>query len=185
MSKATVAEYDSDADEDFDVDNMDFDLPAAPPVASSSRGPAPAVPVGQPMSAQQRALLSQFAGSDPSSSMHQMGNTKVISTSELSKFKHYAQVYPIYIDAGRPHKNGQRRISKAKAVPYPKAQEIAEVCGRFLGLPPILEPEKTHPKDWQNPGRVRVLIVDKETGKPINKDVPDSESICLPEWPAY
>jgi signal recognition particle subunit SRP19 len=103
-----------------------------------------------------------------------MGNTRIIPSSDISKFKHYAQVYPIYIDAARPHKNGQRRIGKAKAVPYPKAQEIAEVCGRFLGLPPVLEVEKTHPKDWANPGRVRVLIVDKDTGKPINKDVPDS-----------
>lgn len=170
MSRATVAEIDSD--EEFDVDNMDFDLPTGPPVASSSRGGGGGL--GQPLNAQQQALLSQFAGADPSNSMHQMGSTRVIPTSDVGKFKHYAQLYPIYIDAARPHKNGSRKISKAKAVTYPKAQEIAEVCGRFLGLQPILEPEKTHPKDWANPGRVRVLIVSKETGKPINKDVPDS-----------
>jgi signal recognition particle subunit SRP19 len=155
-------------DDDFDVDNMDFDLPTD---AGPSSTPYSA---SQPLSAQQQTLLSQFTGASGSSS-HPAGSTRVIPTSEVGRFKHYIQLYPIYLDARRPHKNGERRVSKAKSVPYPKAQEIAEVCGRFLGIEPVLEPEKTHPKDWENPGRVRVLLKHKESGRLVNPDIPDSE----------
>ena len=39
------------------------------------------------------------------------------------------------------------------------------------------QPDKTHPKDWENPGRVKVLI--RVDGKPVNSGIKDSPS-CLP-----
>jgi len=47
----------------------------------------------------------------------------------------------------------------------------------MLGLKTVFEPAKTHPKDWSNPGRVRVLV--KEGGKARVAGVRNSMS-CLP-----
>ena len=171
MPSITVDEADRDNEVHNydDVDDLDYDLPDAPPAASGSsfsrRNPAS-------LSAQQQAMLGSFAGTSGSSS-----NTRVIPTADAAKFKHYSILYPIYIDAKRAHKSGERRVNKAKAIRFPKAQEMAEVCGRFFGLSPLYEPEKTHPRDWANPGRVRVLLRDA-SGKTVNVQVPDSE-FCL------
>lgn len=37
----------------------------------------------------------------------------------------------------------------------PLAREIVDAC-QALGLDVVFEPGKMHPKDWANPGRVRV-----------------------------
>jgi signal recognition particle subunit SRP19 len=157
-------------EDDFDVDNMDFDLPSAPvavqPTASGSTSRSSAAG-GPSVSAQQQAMLNAF-GTGPASSSSSVysnsafgggvpNNSRIVNAGDASKYKHYQTIYPIYIDRSRAHKNGERRISKTKAIRFPKAQEIAEVCGRFFGLAPVFEPEKTHPRDWENPGRVRVL----------------------------
>ena len=42
-----------------------------------------------------------------------------------------------------------------RAVKNPLAREIVDACQR-LGLEVVFEPGKVHPKDWANPGRVRV-----------------------------
>lgn len=52
------------------------------------------------------------------------------------------------------------------AVPNPLAREIVDaVAGLGLGGQVVFEPGKCHPKDWANPGRVRVLL--KEDGKVV------------------
>ena len=43
---------------------------------------------------------------------------------------------------------------------------------QLLGLKTVFEPGKMHPKDWANPGRVRVLV--KEEGKVRNSRVKNS-----------
>jgi signal recognition particle subunit SRP19 len=40
-------------------------------------------------------------------------------------------------------------------VSNPLAREIANACSR-LRLPTLLEPDKIHPQDWANPGRIKV-----------------------------
>ncbi len=50
-----------------------------------------------------------------------------------------------------------RRVGKELAVHNPLASEIATACGQ-LQLQTVFEPAKLHPKDWGNPGRVRVLL---------------------------
>ncbi|KAI0392451.1 signal recognition particle, SRP19 subunit [Xylariaceae sp. FL0594] len=70
--------------------------------------------------------------------------------------KDYQMLYPIYFDASRSRAEG-RRVPKSLAVANPLAREIANACAS-LRLAPVYEAHRTHPKDWANPGRVRVLL---------------------------
>lgn len=63
-------------------------------------------------------------------------------------------LYPLYFDARRSRRQG-RRVARDLAVGDPLAVDLAQACAR-LGLAVRLEPEKRHPKDWANPGRVRI-----------------------------
>ena len=76
-------------------------------------------------------------------------------------FKTYQCLYPLYFDANRSKSEG-RRVGKESAVSNPLAREIVEAV-QTLGLKVVFEPGKTHPKDWSNPGRVRVAL--KEGGR--------------------
>ena len=43
------------------------------------------------------------------------------------------------------------------AVENPMAREIVNACAR-LRLETLFEPSKLHPKDWANPGRVKIKL---------------------------
>jgi len=58
------------------------------------------------------------------------------------------------------------------AVENPLAREIVTACGR-LRLETLFEPSKLHPKDWANPGRVKVRL---KGGN--NKSIKNSEFSC-------
>ncbi|KAL7798306.1 signal recognition particle, Sec65/Srp19 subunit [Trichoderma ceciliae] len=75
-------------------------------------------------------------------------------TADRSAYNNFQCLYPVYFDASRSRAEG-RRVSSALAVKNPLAREIANACSR-LRLQTLLEPEKIHPKDWANPGRVKV-----------------------------
>ncbi|KAI1171322.1 signal recognition particle, SRP19 subunit [Nemania sp. FL0916] len=81
--------------------------------------------------------------------------------------KDYQMLYPIYFDASRSRAEG-RRVSSALAVKNPLTREIANACAQ-LRLAPVIEAHRTHPKDWANPGRVRVALklARKERKHPI------------------
>lgn len=68
----------------------------------------------------------------------------------------WTQIYPVYFNSNKTRKQG-RRVDNVYAVKNPLAVLIADAC-RALGLTIALELTKTHPKDWSNPGRVRVQI---------------------------
>ncbi|KAF9897280.1 signal recognition particle subunit [Lobosporangium transversale] len=71
-------------------------------------------------------------------------------------------IYPCYIDGTKTVAEG-RRISLSKAcVKQPWAKDIVEAL-KELRLSQAFEPGKTHPRDWANRGRVRVLF--KENGR--------------------
>lgn len=53
-------------------------------------------------------------------------------------------------------------MGQERAVENPLAREIADATAN-LGLRTVFEGDKTHPLDWSNPGRVRVLL--KHEGK--------------------
>lgn len=71
---------------------------------------------------------------------------------EMAKTWHC--VYPVYFDARRTRAQG-RRVDRENAVDNPLAREILDAV-EMLGLPGALEAGKSHPKDWANPGRVKV-----------------------------
>ena len=87
-----------------------------------------------------------------------------------AKYKQWQCLYPVYFDSSRTRAEG-RRVGKELAVENPLAREIVDAA-QLLGLNVGFEPGKTHPKDWANPGRVRILL--KEDGKNMNSRVTNS-----------
>lgn len=81
-------------------------------------------------------------------------------------------LYPIYLDAKRPYGTGQRRIERAKSLWWPLSKDIADAANR-LGLGTLHEVNKSHPRDWENPGRVRVQW--KKDGKLVNPAIKSSK----------
>jgi signal recognition particle subunit SRP19 len=86
------------------------------------------------------------------------------------EYKSYQAIYPLYFDASRTRSEG-RRVGREEAVANPLAREIVDAV-QMLGLKTVFEPAKTHPKDWSNPGRVRVLV--KENGRARTAGVKNS-----------
>lgn len=91
------------------------------------------------------------------------------------EYKHYQCLYPLYFDANKTRSEG-RRVSAEQAIKNPLAREIVDAV-QLLGLKTVFEPGKTHPRDWANPGRVRVLV--KEGGRARNARVKNSGCISL------
>jgi signal recognition particle subunit SRP19 len=83
------------------------------------------------------------------------------TSTDRESSKHYQCIYPIYFDKARKRAEG-RRVGQELAVENPLAREMADAAAN-LGLRTVFEPDKTHPKNWENPGRVRVLL--KQDGK--------------------
>ncbi|MCJ1308489.1 signal recognition particle subunit [Agyrium rufum] len=98
------------------------------------------------------------------------------TTMDKEKYKNWQSLYPVYFDIGRSRAKG-RRVGKELAVENPLAREIAQAAGR-AGLQVVFEPNKTHPKDWANPGRVRVHL--KENGMLKNPRIKNSKHHSLP-----
>jgi signal recognition particle subunit SRP19 len=90
------------------------------------------------------------------------------------EFKHYQCIYPIYFDSTRSKSQG-RRVSKNLAVPNPLAFQVLSAIRFSLGenvFRVAFEPDKTHPKDWANPGRVKIQLKDFDAGnKPVSRHV--------------
>ncbi|KAI5820258.1 signal recognition particle, SRP19 subunit [Pyronema omphalodes] len=97
------------------------------------------------------------------------GAPQFLSEKQAQEFKHYQCLYPVYFDAQRSRQEG-RKVAKGLAVKNPIAREIADACAS-LGLKAVYEMAKSHPKDWANPGRVKVLL--KEDGEPLVKGIPN------------
>ncbi|KAI0130632.1 signal recognition particle, SRP19 subunit [Daldinia grandis] len=81
---------------------------------------------------------------------------------QASDIKDYQMLYPVYFDLTRTRAQG-RRVCKSLAVANPLAREIAAACAA-LRLSPVFEAHRVHPKDWANPGRVRVKLSKSSSG---------------------
>jgi signal recognition particle subunit SRP19 len=144
-----------------DVDNMDFDLaefdpslrtPLAPKLETSivrSQDQEPEPPLFPPQQQHQQRL-------DEDSSQFQFEGE------DLEYLKSMQVLYPCYFDSQRSHSQG-RRVPASLASPNPMAQTIANACVS-LHLKCVFEPDKSHPQDYGNPGRVRVAL--KHEGQP-------------------
>lgn len=151
------------------VDDFDFPLEADPSgvAASSSSGPSSS----SNMSGMPAGLSQMLAG--------MMGSGFGINPPpkqevDRSRTKKWETIYPRYLDCKIPFKTGCRRVALQYSLRWPLAQLIQYACTQ-IGLPCQLENDKTHPADWQNPGRVKVLI--KRDGKPINSSIPNKYTL--------
>ncbi|GLB39175.1 putative SRP19 protein [Lyophyllum shimeji] len=155
-------------EDEFD-DDTDLPLPSHPLPNTGSRGPlleemhisddefepspraGPASPSSQ----------SQFRPAPSGASRTELKNT----VTDITPYKRWTCIYPIYLDAKRPYATGQRRVERAKSLWWPLSKDIAEAANA-LGLGTLHEVGKFHPRDWENPGRVRVQW--KKDGKLVN-----------------
>ncbi|KAH9943552.1 signal recognition particle SRP19 subunit [Amylocystis lapponica] len=87
------------------------------------------------------------------------------TVTDITPYKKWTCIYPIYIDAKRSSTRGERRIARSKSIWWPLSKDIADATNR-LGLGTLHEVNKSHPRDWENPGRVRVQW--KKDGRLVN-----------------
>ncbi|KAK4057220.1 signal recognition particle subunit [Microbotryomycetes sp. JL221] len=163
----TIEEVDDFSDPD-DVLLDESSAPASSAVSTSR---------GQPSSLDDLPLRMPTMPGGPG-----LGAQKGYKQVDQSVYKEWDTIYPIYIDKRRPFQTGARRINKDYAVEWPVAEHMAQACG-MLGIEAVLEPGKSHPKDWANPGRVKVQL--KKDGQPASKAIPNSELDVLKytkEW---
>ncbi|KAK1245245.1 hypothetical protein MKX08_004874 [Trichoderma sp. CBMAI-0020] len=165
MSHPRVEEVsDSDPDMVSDPDEVDLDDFAETDIIRA-RGP----------STQKQRIVDSSDDEDTAARAQQFlnpmsgpGISTLPASSDRSAFNNHQCLYPVYFDASRTRAEG-RRVSSALAVKNPLAREIANACSR-LRLQTLLEPEKIHPKDWSNPGRVKVALKkDKASAAIANK----------------
>lgn len=153
MSRNARIEEVSDSDPD-DMDLVAFDprnAAAAPPPYAASTHTADRsfpTPAARAQQQQQHLPTPAFSSSDPS--------TQYVNAGDAAAYKSYQCLYPVYFDVSRTRRTG-RRVSAALAVANPLARGLVDACAA-LQLKTVFEPGKTHPQDWANPGRVRVLL---------------------------
>lgn len=79
---------------------------------------------------------------------------QMTTTTDATSYASHQCLYPLYFDASRSRAQG-RRVPLSLAVHNPLATEIISACAA-IRLPSVFEAGKLHPKDWANPGRVKV-----------------------------
>lgn len=196
MANPRVEEVDDASDPDeMDLDAFDFARPGQSNLQASGSSAQPQMNPdmlsqmmsqmggggsgsGQPQMNPEmlQQMMSQMGGA----SGVQQGNEKERLQREHAsreRTKKYQCVYPIYFDASRSREDG-RRVQKEDAVQNPLAKGILDALqhigySKQVPLDVVLEVSKTHPKDWANPGRVRVLI--KKDGKAVNNKIGNSK----------
>lgn len=141
------------SDSDSDPPEMEIDDPTA--LITPARRPA-----------QAPALSSQ---------MLQPHGPGVNTSADREKSKHFQCLYPIYFDKSRTRAEG-RRVGAELAVENPLAREMADATAS-LGLQTVFEPDKLHPKDWSNPGRVRVLL--RQDGKLLDRNIKNKHHLYI------
>jgi len=191
MSHPRIEEVDDVSDpEEMDLDAFDFARPGQTTLQTSQPAPQQrqqSQPQQQQqqqqpnadMMAQMQALLGGQNGSGMMNMPPQMDQKERLrlEREQQEKSKSYQCIYPIYFDASRSREEG-RRVNKADAVKNPLARDIVDalqwVAGQVgFALQIVFEPSKCHPKDWANPGRVRVEV--KRGGEGVTGGIKNSE----------
>lgn len=195
MSHPRIEEVDDVSDpEEMDLDAFDFARPGQTTL-QSSQAPQQRQQQSQQqqqqqqqpnadMMAQMQALLSGQGGAGMNMpGMPQMDQKERLrlEREQQEKSKSYQCIYPLYFDASRSREEG-RRVNKADAVKNPLARDIVDalqwVAGQVgFALQIVFEPSKCHPKDWANPGRVRVEV--KRGGEGVTGGIKNSEFCFL------
>ncbi|QLG73531.1 hypothetical protein HG535_0F00410 [Zygotorulaspora mrakii] len=154
-----------------DIDNLEMDLAELDPSLRTPIAPKIVPSVVRSQDQEDGRLASQDI---PASNSNQVAfinpetgkvdSSTQISKEEMDEFKKFQLLYPCYFDKNRSHKEG-RRAPRMLSVANPLAKTVADAV-RSLGLLCIFEGEKSHPQDFGNPGRVRVLL--KENGQLVS-----------------
>lgn len=160
MAKKPLLEEVSDSE----IDNMDLDIAQFDPSLKTPFAPLPQGPQITRSQDQEPPLFPNFP---PEKTEQRPAHQDVVdpnkfSAEEREELRKFQIIYPCYFDKARSHKDG-RRVSESRAVTNPIAKTISDAC-RHYKLPVLLELDKTHPQDFGNPGRVRVLIKDTAKG---------------------
>ena len=145
-SEGNLSDYVDDFDERFPIQQK---TPAAPKPAATTSKPAG----GNASLLDPQQLPTIIKSSD---------GTNFKPTTDDSKYRDFQCLYPVYFDKSRSRAEG-RRVGLHMAVENPLARDIVTACGR-LRLETLFEPAKAHPKDWANPGRVKVRVTGNEGG---------------------
>jgi signal recognition particle subunit SRP19 len=187
MAHPRIEEVDDYSDPDeMDLDAFDFARPGQTTLAQAQ---APQQKQQQQqqqqpnadMMAQMQAMFGgQGGGPNSGSGMPQGMDQKErmrLEREQQEKSKSYQCIYPIYFDASRSREEG-RRVKKEDSVKNPLARDIVDALQQIsaqvnVALQIVFEPSKCHPKDWANPGRVKVLV--KKDGEPVTKKIANSE----------
>lgn len=161
-------------EDDNDVDNMDMDLAEFDPSLTTPLAPARPAPSVQRSQDSEPPLFPNIP-LDNQISEKQVIRKDQFSEEEMAELKSFQIIYPCYFDKNRSVKQG-RRVKAENAVANPLAKTILDAC-KTIGVPTILEPEKSHPQDFGNPGRVRVAL--KEGGKSLNNAFSSKRKLML------
>ncbi|EPE03790.1 signal recognition particle protein sec65 [Ophiostoma piceae UAMH 11346] len=143
----------SDPSEDDIDDFVESDIIRRKETPAAASRPSAQQSQPPPFSASSQPTLAQLQAL--AQAQQQMGGADSTGLREAPEgYNGFPALYPIYFDKNRSRAEG-RRVSKALAVANPLARTLVDACAE-LRLPTVFEPSKTHPKDWANPGRVKV-----------------------------
>ncbi|KAI3623897.1 SEC65 [Malassezia furfur] len=152
---------------------------ALPGVSSSQDVAMPSVDMMQEMMAQMGGGASAGAPSGANSNVRTMSRHTTPNVAdggeEDGPHKHWTSVYPMYLDAKQRYRKGCRRVAYDKAILYPNSQYISNAA-KHLKLEYMHEPYRTHPRDWANPGRVKVRLYNDD-GSAVRADIPTKQKL--------
>ncbi|WFD20451.1 signal recognition particle subunit [Malassezia caprae] len=167
--------------EEFD-DDFEFDLPDAPPVPTGGGAPPPGMPPAQ-MEMMQQMMQQMSGGGPPAQPARQYPSDVVMDGDEDGPHKHWTTVYPIYVDAKRRYRHGCRRVAYEKAVLFPNSLYLANAAKRLqleykheVCLIGSQQPNRAHPQDWENPGRIKVRLFGSD-GRPLHTNIPTKQKL--------
>jgi signal recognition particle subunit SRP19 len=178
MSNPRIEEvYDDASDPDeMDLDAFDFARPGQTTLQQAQQQQSQPQAQQQP-NADMMAQMQQILGGGGMPPQMDQKERMRLEREQQEKSKSYQCIYPIYFDASRSREEG-RRVGKDLAVKNPLARDIVDALQQISGqvhvaLQIVFEPSKCHPKDWANPGRVKILL--KKDGKPFTAKIANSE----------
>ncbi|KAJ2776842.1 signal recognition particle subunit [Coemansia interrupta] len=139
--------------EELDVDDMDFPLPEAPTPYPVARAPSPPPTGSLPPNAVRIGQTLHPPSPSP----------------DMSRYKKWVCLYPLYFDKSISLAHG-RKVALGRAIYAPHGRQLL-VAAKKAGFDVVYEPSKTHPRDFFNPGRVRVRLFDEGSGRPVVREV--------------
>ena len=129
-----------------DIDDADYEIPR---FGSGTIDIASPINGGMPSSATTFTVPTAPAGGFSPITSQQYIN-------DGSKYKSWNALYPIYFNANRKQRQG-RKLAVSECVESPLAKKISEAL-KSIGVSSVFEPDKSHPHDHVNPGRVRYSL---------------------------